>query len=269
VAVLSDRAWRRHFAGSEAIEGRVLHINGLGFRVIGVMPASFAWPAGDMAAWIPLTHNREWMRRAGPVSFFRVVGRLAPGVTRTAAEAEVKSMYSSSDGVAGTASIRPPLAGHHERALYLLSAAVAFLLLIACANIASLTLARGSRRTSEVALRVALGAGRARVAVEMFVESLVLALIGAGAGVVLGSFVMDVLIRFRPANIDRMDEAGISGSVLIFSLIATIGSALLFGLLPAWQLSGRDPAEALRGLARGASSGAPRAGPRTCVYANC
>ncbi|HYZ86702.1 MAG TPA: FtsX-like permease family protein, partial [Bryobacteraceae bacterium] len=178
-------------------------------------------------------------------------------VTREAAQAELRSLYTGEHGTTAAAvPLRPPLAGHHERALYLLMAAVGFVLLIACANIASLTLARGTKRAGEIALRIALGAGRARIAAEMFVESLLLAAVGAAGGVLLGSMAIDVLVRFRPANVERMDEAGLSGGVVLFSLIAAFGSAILFGLLPAWQLSARDPIDALRGLNRGTSSGA-------------
>jgi putative ABC transport system permease protein len=260
VAVISHALWLRHFGGSDSLDGAVLRINELAYRVIGVMPASFAWPARDMAAWIPITLNGAWARRAGPVPLFRVVGRLAPSVTRAAAAAELQSIYASTvdgtTGVAGAVPLRPPLAGNHERTLYFLMAAVGFLLLIACANIASLTLARGNKRASELALRVALGAGRARVAAEMFVESLLLSLAGAALGMLLGSFGIDFLVRFRPANIERMNEAGLGGGVLVFTLAVTLGSAVLFGFFPAWQMSARDPIEALRGLSRGASSGA-------------
>jgi putative ABC transport system permease protein len=103
-------------------------------------------------------------------------------------------------------------------------------------------------------MRLALGAGRARVAAEMFIESLLLAIAGAGGGLLFASIAIDVIVRLRPANIERMDEAGLSGAALMFSLVVAIGSAILFGLLPAWQVSGRDPVDALRGLARSASS---------------
>lgn len=255
VAVLSDSFWQRRLAGSEAIGNLKLNINGLSYRVIGVMPPSFAWPAPDLTAWIPITHNKEWTRRAGPVPFIRVIGRLAPAVARNAAEGEVRSIYTAHDATAAITPVRPPLAPDHKRVLYLLAAAVGIVLLIACANIASLNLARGSKRGSEIAVRVALGAGRWRVAVEMFVESLLLATLGAAGGMFLGSTAMDLIIRFRPANIDRIDEAGVSAAVLIFCVAATMLAAILFGLLPAWQLSGRDPIDALRGVARGTSAG--------------
>lgn len=255
VAVLSHTFWQRRLAGSEEIGNLKLNINGLSYRVIGVMPPSFAWPSPDNTAWIPITHNKEWTHRAGPVPFIRVVGRLAPGVVRSAAEAEVRSIYTADNATAAIEPVHPPLAPDHKRVLYLLAAAVGFVLLIACANIASLNLARGSKRASEIALRVALGAGRARVAAEMFVESLLLATLGAAGGIILGSAAIDLIIRFRPVNIERMNEAGLSGAVLIFCVTATLLAAILFGLLPAWQLSGRDPIEALRGVARGTSSG--------------
>ena len=257
VAVLSDALWRRRFGGSDAIDGAGVQINGLTYRVVGVMPSSFAWPSRDSVVWIPITHNREWTRRAGPVPLFRVVGRLAPGVTRGAAEAELRSTYTGEQGIAGAVPVRPPLAGHHERTLYLLTAAVGFVLLIACANIANLTLARGSKRASELAMRVALGASRVRVAAEMFVESLLLAAAGAAGGVLFASVAIDILVRFRPANIERMHEAALSANVLIFSAVVTFAAAVLFGLLPAWQMSGRDPIDSIRGLTRGASNGAP------------
>ncbi len=255
VAVVSGRTWQRRFADAQSIEGRVLHINGLAFRVIGVMPGEFAWPSRESVAWIPITHNREWPRRAGPVPLFRVVGRLAPGSTRSVAGSELQSMFDQPDATAAVVPLRPPLAGNHVRALYLLTGAVGFVLLIACANIAGLTLARGAKGAGELAIRMALGAGRARVALEMFAESLLLAVAGAAGGLLVGGFAIDLLIRFRPASVERMDEAGLSGGVLLFSVLAALASATLFGLLPAWQLSGRDPVESLRGQGRGSAGG--------------
>src|SRR4051794_32195590 len=128
VAVLSHTFWQRRLAGSEAIGNLTLNINGLSYRVIGVMPPTFAWPAPDLTAWIPITHNKEWARRAGPVPFIRVVGRLAPGVTRSAAESEVRSIYIGNNATAAIAPVRPPLAPDHKRVLYLLAAAVGFVL---------------------------------------------------------------------------------------------------------------------------------------------
>ena len=254
VAVLSDRLWRKYFGESDSIGNAVIHINGLGYRVIGVMPDSFALPAREAAAWLPITANREWARRAGPVPFFRVIGRLAPGVSVSAAQAELQSMFDGEKGTAGAIPLRPPIGAQQKRTLYMLTAAVGFVLLIACTNIASLTLARGSKRAGEIALRAALGAGRSRLAAEMFLESLLIAGTAAIAGVLIAAFGLEILVRFRPPNVERFEEAALTGAVLVFSLIAAFGSAVLSGLLPAWKLSGRDPIESLRGLARGASA---------------
>ncbi|MBL8217295.1 MAG: ABC transporter permease [Bryobacterales bacterium] len=255
VVVLSDSMWRTQLAGSEAINGRQVRINGLPYRVIGVMPPSFSWPSRKMQMWIPITCNREWARRAGPVPFFHVLGRLAPGITRATAQDELRTLFNN-PGETAAVPLRPPLAGDQERGLYLLLGAVGFVLLVACANIASLTLARGSKRASELALRVALGASRTRVATELFLESLVLAALGGAAGVFLASLFIDFLVQLEPARIEGLDQAGLDISVLLFSLAVSTGAALLFGLLPAWRLSALDPMDALRGLARGSSGGA-------------
>ncbi len=257
VVVLSDALWRRQLAGSEAIAGRTLRINGLPYRVIGVMPPSFAWPSRETLLWIPITQNREWARRAGPIPFFRVIGRLGPGVSRAAAQDEVRSLYTGEAGTAAAVPLRPPLAGDQARALYLLLGAVAFVLLVACANIAGLTLARGSKRSGELAMRVALGAGRARIAGELFLESILLAAAGCATGVFLASVLIDLLIALQPARIEGLDEAGLHNPVLLFSIAVSAGAALLFGLPPAWRLSALDPIQALRGLGRG-TSGAMR-----------
>ncbi len=268
VAILSDATWRKRFAASESLDGADIHINGLAYRVIGVMPPGFAWPAREIAAWVPITRNANWTRRAGPVPLFRAVGRLAPGITSAMAREELRSLYTPVEGTAGAVPVRPPLDGDRERMLYLLAAAVALVLLIACANIASLTVARGNKRASEIALRVALGAGRARVALEMFAESLLLAAIGAVSGVLLGSLATSLLIRFRPDGFERMEQAGLDPAVLAFSAAATLLAAVLFGLLPAWQLSARDPIEAIRGPSRGSSRGAQAVRLRKWIVAS-
>src|SRR5262249_35831425 len=112
VAVLSEPLWRRISCCSDALDRAVIRINGLTFRIIGVMPSSFAWPWRDSVVWVPITQNREWVHRAGPVPFFRVVGRLAPGVTRTEAEAELQSMHAREAGTVRAVPVRPPLAGN-------------------------------------------------------------------------------------------------------------------------------------------------------------
>lgn len=255
VAVLSDALWRKRFGAESAAIGATIDINGLKHRIIGVMPASFIYPDRDALVWVPLTLNREWSRRAGPIPFFRVFGRLAPGVTAIQAEGELSGMSAEPHTRIAVLPFKPKLPGNLQSVLYLLSGAVGFILLIACANIANLTLARGSARQSELALRIALGAGRMRVTFEMFFESLLLAACGAWLGILLGSVGIDLIVRFGPAGLLRLDEARLDLVVLSFSIVSTFAAALLFGLLPAWQLSRRDPVEALRGLTRGSSSG--------------
>src|SRR5579885_1226624 len=243
VVVLSDGLWRGHFDADPGVVGRTVTLNQTGFTVVGVMPAGFTFPQG-VDLWVPLqaTMNPRGLENRGAV-YLQAVGRLKPGVTPAQAEAELNTI------IAGLAKQFPETQAEGERvvltpltdyvfgdakpALWALFAATALLLLVAAANVANLSLARATSRRRELAVRVALGASRGRVALQLFVESLLLAACGGAAGVLLAYWLVDLLVAVAPGDIPRLEDVRLSGAALLASMVCTLASALIFGLLPA------------------------------------
>jgi predicted permease len=249
VAVLSHGFWLRHFAGAADAVGRRVSINGRHHEIVGVMPQGFAFPHRRVQAFVVLRGGQEDGRNHA------VVARLRPGVGLTAAQDEMAAI------AAQTAEERPLLnakwsatvVGLHgdmvrqvRRGLLVLFAAVAFVLLIACANIANLLLMRAAARTREFTLRLALGAGRLRLLHQVMVESLILAAVGSALGVALAWLGLRAFVRLLPPAIDlpRLHEISIDPFVLLFAVGVAGGTALLFGLGPA-LVSGRSDDEQL------------------------
>jgi putative ABC transport system permease protein len=263
--VLSDGFWRTRFAADPAVVGRTVRLNARPYTVIGIAPPGFAFPARSQV-WLPaeLRVGRAANRDSHSLD---VLGRLKPGVTLEAARADLGAisadlarefpLSNTGRGVELT-----PLATDTLRAirpaLLLVAGAVALVLLIACANIANLFLARASGRQRELAVRAALGAGRWRIARQLLAESVVLAVLGGAAGVLLASWGVQTLLALRPRGIPRLDEIGIDVVTLGFTLMISLLVGIGFGLAPALTLSGRDPAAWLRGEGRGSSEGRAR-----------
>ncbi|HKQ04025.1 MAG TPA: ABC transporter permease [Blastocatellia bacterium] len=255
VAVLSDRLWRTTFNADPEIIGRTLTLTGQGFTVVGVMPPQFEFPRG-VDLWVPLTatmNPRVWQNRGA--IFLQAVGRLKPGVTREQAEAELNTVIASiaeqhpETAAAGHRVVITPLAEHlfgdARPALWLLLAATALLLLIASANIANLLLARATSRRREFALRTALGASRWQIIRQLLTESLVLAVIGGGLGLLLAHWLVDLLIQVAPADVPRINEVRLSLPALAFSALVTLSASLMFGLIPALAASRLNLSETL------------------------
>jgi predicted permease len=257
VVVLSEDLWQRKFGRDPAILGRPITLDGRAYTVIGVLPPSVEF--GRLQLWTPLAldpalaDNRE--RR-----FLRVVGRLKPGVTLEAANAALRKVAARlerdhPDTHSGWTALAEPIdervVGDIRPALKVLTGAVAFVLLIACANIANLLLVRASGREREAAVRVALGASRGRLLRESLAESLLVALVGGALGVWLASAGVNLLLAFFPQNlgnvaIPRLREIPIDARVLGFSLLLVVVSGVLFGLAPALRAMAADPADCLR-----------------------
>ena len=243
VAVISDRVWRERFNAEANIIGQSITLTEANFTVIGVMPAKFEYPKG-VDLWLPFkTVAEARMTERYGMTFLTAVGRLKPGITLAQAEAELNSV------VAHIAAAHPetkanghrivitPLAAHlfgdARPALWMLLAATTMLLLIATANIANLSLARATARRREFAVRAALGAGRFRLARQLLTESFLLALAGGSGGVALSYWLLKLLVRVAPADIPRIEAVSLNLTVLLFSLVVTLLTALLCGLVPA------------------------------------
>jgi putative ABC transport system permease protein len=247
VVILSDRVWRERFGSDPNIIGQSITLTEESFTVVGVMPTKFDFPKG-VDLWLPLraTMTARATESYG-ATFLLAVGRLKAGVTMAQAEAEMNTIISRiaaqhpETESAGHRVVITPLAtylfGDARPALWLLLAATGMLLLIATANIVSLSLARATARRQEFAVRAALGAGRFRLVRQLLTESFVLALAGGTGGVLLAYWLIKLLVRVAPADIPRIEEVGLNVTALLFSLIITLLTAILFGLVPALTAS--------------------------------
>ena len=268
VALLGERFWRTRFGGDPGVIERSFSLDGVPYTVIGVLPAGAdlgvnqvnahaAYHApfegrGHIQVWIPLQASAQILPRSTHPVFF--VGRLAPGATLSAARQELGRIASRLEtdyrvnrgrGV-HIESLTQVVFGSARRTLRLLLGAVALVLIIACANVANLLLARGTGRTREVAVRSALGAGTSRLAGQFLVESLVLTLAGTVLGVVVADGGLHLLLRVAPAGIPRLDQVGIDGRVLLVTSAVAAAIAVLFSLVPTLQSRRLDLATALR-----------------------
>lgn len=255
VAILSNRLWRERFNSDPQIIGQMITLTEQGFTVVGVMPEEFEFPKGaDL--WVPIRATMPArISESRGASFLEAVGRLAPGVTLEQAEAEMNGIIARiasehpETESAGHRVVITPLAGHlfgdARPALWLLLSATGMLLLIATANIANLMLVRAAGRGREMAVRAALGAGRLRLIRLMLAESTLLVLAGGLAGMMLSHWIARLLVRIAPADIPRIEDVTLNAPVLFFSLLVTLLTAILCGLLPALAASRSDIGRAL------------------------
>ena len=262
VVVLSHRMWVDRLHDDPRIVGSTIRLEGEAYTVIGVMPAAFDVTKDGEDLWVPLALSRDELAKAG-AHYLNMVGRLKPNVTLDAARAEATSIVR--DALAGTSSFHgnpkemgvqvtrfiDDLVGDYRRSLFILFGAVGFVLLIACTNVANLLLARGTARGRELAIRTALGAGHARLVRQLLTESIVI----AGAGVVVGlGFAYGMLrgiLAVSPPSVPRLEQAGIDGHVLGFTVAAGVASSLLFGLMPALRAAAGALHQRLREGGRG------------------
>jgi len=258
VVVISDGLWRRRFNADPNIVGRVVRINDRNTSIVGVASPEATYPRGEVEMWRPFIFDDEDVRERES-HYLRAVGRLKPGATIESAEAELTNIagrlageYPETNGGRGlkaTSFIESETRGAHTHLMIMLGA-VLFVLLLACANVANLLLLRAAGRSREIAVRTALGASRWRVVRQLLTESVLLAAVGGGFGLLLSVWGIEALRAGMPANFARLvpgwSNLGIDWTVFGFTLLLSLLTGLLFGLIPSLQASKRNLNESLK-----------------------
>jgi len=263
VVVISHGLWQRRFGGAADIVGKKISLNGQNVTVLGVMPQGFKWfmkegsRTGKAAElWSP-TNFASILN--GPTQgrgrFITVAGRLKPGVTPEQAQAEMTTIaarleqqhprFNTNMGVK-VVPVREQLAGDIKTALYVLLGAVGFVLLIACANVANLMLARAASRQSEFSIRTALGAGRGRMVRQLLTESVLLSILGGALGLIIALWGVDALVALSPPNLLGTEKIGLSLPVLAFTFLISLLTGVVFGLAPALEATRMNLNESLK-----------------------
>ena len=263
VAILGYPLWRDRFGSDPKAVGQSVELSGVPYEIVGVMPESFRYPS-DAQIWVPMEFKEDYRTKNRGAWYLTAIGRLASGQTLATATREVEAIGKqlerefpkNNTRVGITArSLQAQTVRDVKTALLVLLGAVGFVLLIACANVANLFLARAARREGEMAIRAALGAHRVRLMRQVLTESLVLAAGGGALGLMLAVWGTDLLIKLQPQGIPRLEEVRIDRMVLLFTAGLTVVTGLIFGCIPAWQSTRVDLVGSLKDNARGAIGG--------------
>ncbi len=269
VTVISHGLWQRRFGGTPDVLGRTTLLNGQPTTIVGVLPANFGFPFDGRDAWVvkpyevPGLSEQQVQNGAG---YLQITARLRPGVTReraTEAVRVVAARYAEAnpgrvDAKFGTLVLpfQEELVGNQRPAFYTLFAAVGFVLLIACANVANLLLTRFAGRTKEIAVRMALGADRRRVLAQFLTESVLLSAVAAALGLLLATWSLDALVAFARDFIPRAGDVGLHGRALLFTVGVALITGVAMGLVPALQVSSQNIVDSLKDAAKGSTGGA-------------
>ena len=275
VVVISHGLWERRFGSDPKLVGQSVMLDGISTTVIGVMPEGFKYPLDEAKVdfWWPLD-PRDNLNRERGANYLSVIGRLRQGASLEQAQAEMEALagrlgeqYPQQNGGRGVSlvGLHEDLVGNLRPALLILLGAVGFVLLIACANVANLLLARAATRQKEVAIRTALGASRWRIVRQLITESLLLAITGGTLGLLLALWGVDLLVASIPEGVPRASEIGLDLRVLGFTGAVSLLTGLVFGLVPALQASKPDLNEGLKEGVRGSTEGAHRSRARAIL----
>jgi putative ABC transport system permease protein len=266
VVLLGHGLWERRFGSDRDVVGRTLIINGKPMKVVGILPKGFNYPL-DAEMWQPLAFTPDDLKPDNRGNHgYLVLARIKPGLTLGEARADMQLVtkaiternlsypYSQFNYALQLVPLLEDTVGDVKTALWVLTGAVGFVLLIACVNVASLLLARASAREREIAIRVAIGAGRGQIVRQLLTESVTLAALGGALGLLLAPIALRGILQLGSVALPRMSEVGIDAQVLLFTMGITLGTGILFGLAPALQASRRAPFEDLK---EGGRSGTP------------
>ena len=271
VAVIGHAFWQERYGDNPDVIGQTVELSEQTYEIVGVAPAGFDFPR-DAQIWVPRYHNLEGCARG--CHLMRLVARLLPDATLATAQAQLDALAARlqeafPDSNFGKEfrfiTLADMVYGSVRTGLFVMLGAVGLVLLIACANVANLLLARGSARTGEIAVRSALGASRGRLVVQLLVEALVLAGVGGALGVALARVGLGALLRLAPSNLPRLEEISVDGAVLLFALGTVVIITLLFGLMPALRLARTSVSEALNHGGRGEGGSPARAWSRSAL----
>ena len=265
VVLLSHGFWVQRFASNPNAVGQTLRLNSQPYTIVGIMPPEFQFPE-TRDIWAPKIFSEEEQKLRG-ANHLIVIARLRPGATVQQAQAQMNAVssrlaeeYPKANAKSGATVtlLREDIVGGIRPALLVLFVAVGFVLLIGCANVANLLLTRGAERKKELAIRLAMGATRFQLIRLMFVENLILALLGGIGGVILAGWLLDILLQLSPINLPRIDQIRVDLSVMSFAFAISVVTSIIFGLVPSLQLSKTDVHDTLKATGSAVTAGLPR-----------